>query len=200
MSFTTDEMLKLAKRELALSMANWSSLPTLERLDMAIERVKNDGGNWPPSIAEMCKRLKPSMEDFGLPEPEMAFMEAARQCGNVRGHAWSHEAVREAGSATGFWELSRMSSESEKYRLRRIFLAEYEALCNRIIAGDDIRSVTLIESDEMKSAIDRAAAAANEQAEQQMREFWASRGEEPPKSGGEAIKRMRGMLDEGGDA
>ena len=200
MSFTTDEMLKLAKRELALSMANWSSLPTQERLDMAIERVKNDGGTWPPSIAEMCLRLKPSMSDFGLPEPEVAFKEACAQAGNVHGHAWSHEAVREAGAATGFWDLRHVSSDIERSRLREIFLAEYEAICNRVIAGGNVSNIALLESDDMKSALERAEAAANEESERKMREFWASRGEEPPKTPDEAISRMRGMLDEGGDA
>ncbi|WP_231566432.1 hypothetical protein [Litchfieldella xinjiangensis] len=200
MSFTTDQMLNLAKRELALSMASWSSLPTQERLDMAIERVKNDGGNWPPSIAELCLRLKPSMSDFGLPDPEVAFMEACSHAGNVSGHAWSHEAVREAGSATGFWDLRHVASDIERSRLRKIFHAKYEAICNRVIAGGEVSSVALIECDDMKTALERAEAAANEESERRMREFWANRGEEPPKSGTEAIQRMRGMLDEEGTA
>ncbi|WP_134016855.1 hypothetical protein [Modicisalibacter xianhensis] len=200
MSFTTDEMLKLAKRELALSMANWSSLPTMERLDMAIERVKNDGGNWPPSIAELCLRLKPSMADFGLTDPEVAFKEACSHAGNVHGHAWSHQAVREAGAATGFWDLSHVASDIERSRLRKIFLAEYEAICNRVMAGGNVSNVALLESDDMKSAIERAEAAANEESERRMRDFWASRGEEPPKTPREALDRMKGMLDEGGAA
>lgn len=166
---------------------------------MAIERIKSDGGNWPPSIAELCLRLKPSMADFGLPDPEVAFKEACQQSGNVSGHAWSHDAVREAGGIVGFWDLRHVSSDSERSRLRKIFLAEYEAICNRIIAGGDVSSVALLESDDMKTALERAEAAANQQAEEQMRQFWASRGEEPPRTAKDAFKSMRGMI-EGGSA
>lgn len=193
-SFTTGEMLQLAKRELALSMASWSSLPRQERLDMIIEEIKLEGGNWPPSIAEMCRRFKPSLEDFGLPEPEVAFREAHVHAGNVGGHTWSHEAVREAGNATGWWDLRHCANDHELRRLRKVFMAEYEALCNRILQGDTLgERVALLESDDMKSAVQLAQEAGERKAQEQADALGAL-----PADQKQAMAKMRALLGEGG--
>lgn len=181
-------------------MAKWSSLPTVETLDMAIERIKNEGGQWPPSIASLCHLLKPSMADFGLPEFEDAFHEASMWAQRPDQHAWSHPAVLEAGRATGFWDIAHASREQEIRRVRTRFGAEYEAICNRIIAGEDVKSVAMIESDTHKAAFDRAAEEAERRARAESEAFWARRGEEPPKTANEAISRLRSLLDEGGAA
>ncbi|MEQ5821303.1 hypothetical protein NFG57_11150 [Halomonas sp. H10-59] len=201
MSFSTNEMLQLAKRELGFSMARWSSLPTMESLDMAIEEIKLEGGNWPPSIAELCRIFKPSLKDFGLPEPEIAFREACTYAGRIMEHHWSHQAVMDATTATGSWDLRHCSSEGERYRLRKVFFAEYEALCNRLLEGGELDDrVALLESDEMKSDIRKAQEASERKAQQEAEDFWRTRGEEPPKSTEETIARIKGILAEGGDA
>lgn len=168
---------------------------------MTIEQIKLEGGNWPPSIAELCRRFKPDLNDFGLPEPEVAFREACTWAGRSSQHEWSHQAVRDAMNAVGSWDLANCSSDFERSRLRNLFNAEYEALCNRILQGGGLDDhVGLLESDEMKGALRRAQEAGERKAQEEVERFWKERGEAPPKGGDETISRLRGLLDDGGAA
>jgi hypothetical protein len=161
---------------------------------MIIEEIKLEGGNWPPSIAEMCRRFKPSLEDFGLPAPELALREAHQGASNPTTFLWSHDAVREAASATGIWELRHASNEGEKARIRRIFTAEYQAACNRILEGETRNDrVALLESDDMKSAVQLAQEAGERKAQEQAEAMGAT-----PADQQEAINKLRSLLGEGG--
>lgn len=163
---------------------------------MIIEDIKLEGGNWPPSIAEMCRRFKPNLEDFGLPEVDLALREAYQGASNFAGFTWSHEAVREAASATGLWDLRHASSDGEKARLRRIFSAEYQAVCNRVLQGDTLQErVALLESDEMKSAVQLAQEAGERKAQQQADAMGLSLTDQQ-----EAVSKLRSLLEDGGAA
>lgn len=161
---------------------------------MIIEQIKLEGGNWPPSIAELCRRFKPTLADFGLPEPELAFREAHVNAGQVADHDWSHEAVQKAGNATGWWDLRHCANDHELRRLRRVFISEYEALCNRILQGETLAErVALLESDEMKSAVQLAQEASERKAQEQAEAFAATPGDQQA-----AIDTLRSLLGEGG--
>ncbi|MHB0775404.1 replication protein P [Halomonas sp. WWR20] len=174
-SFTTDDMVKLAKREVASSMAKWKTLPTPAVLDAAIERIKAEGSDWPPSIARLVKAMKPKPEDFGMPELQQAFFEARAHAQQPEAHQWSHEGVRQAGAMTGWWDLANATSNTKADRLLSIFRASYESICNRVMAGEPVEPRALIGSDGQLSASEIAERNGREQAAAQAEEQFGSR-------------------------
>lgn len=102
---------------------------------MAIERIKNSGAEWPPSLPMLLVQLKPQPADYGLPSPEMAWNEASQNAGNTA-HRWSHECVRKALVATGSYDVASASSGYQVPSLRKDFAAHYEGECNRFMNGD----------------------------------------------------------------
>ncbi|WP_258955946.1 replication protein P [Vreelandella titanicae] len=146
-AFSTPDMVKLAKREMGTSMAKWSTLPTTKSLDAALERIKDEGGEWPPSVARLIASLRPQPEDFGMPNVEVAFNEAIQNAQNPGGHKWSHAAVREAGQAAGWFDLAQASSESRIRALRSIFRKHYYAVVNRVMAGGQVEARALVGND-----------------------------------------------------
>lgn len=81
-----------------------------------------------PAFRELC-RLSP--EDLGLPDAHRAYVEAAT---HSEGKEWSHGAVYQAAKETGFFEL-RTGTEREVFPL---FRNNYEAMCRRVIAGENL--------------------------------------------------------------
>jgi hypothetical protein len=84
-----------------------------------------------PVFRELCQ---PSAESFGLPDVHKAYIEAAMSDGMRDRVKWSHAAVYHAGRETG-WHNLRTSTEKEIYPL---FRRNYEEVCRRIIAGEDL--------------------------------------------------------------
>lgn len=146
-AFTDPNMVKLAKRELTISMAKWSTLPTTHALDMALERIKDEGAEWPPSVAKLVKMLQPRPEDFGMPDLDVAFSEAIQHAQQPAQHAWSHPAVRVAGAAVGWFDLATATGERAVGVAKSRFNKEYLAIVNRVMAGGDVEQRTLIGHD-----------------------------------------------------
>ncbi len=146
-AFSTENMLTLAKREVATSMAKWSVLPTNQAADMAVERIKAQGGEWPPSVASLVKSLQPRPEDFGMPESDVAFIEAIQHAQQPGQHEWSHPAVRVAGAAAGWFDLANATGERAINVIRSRFSKEYLAIVNRVMAGGEVEPRTLIAHD-----------------------------------------------------
>lgn len=160
LSFTTDNMLNLAKREVALSMARWSTLPTSKGLSMAIERIKDSGAEWPPSLPKLLVELKPQPADYGLPSPDKAWNEASQNAGNAA-HRWSHDCVRKALVTTGSFDVCSASSGYRVAELRKLFIAHYEGECNRFMNGGAYEPAGMIGVDD---------AAKRRETEQKMRD------------------------------
>ncbi|WP_404463057.1 hypothetical protein LG331_09775 [Vreelandella aquamarina] len=188
-AFSTDQMLTLAKREVATSMAKWSTLPTTQAVDMAVERIKAEGGEWPPSVASLVKFLKPRPEDFGMPSPDLAFKEAIQHSQNPAAHAWSHLAVREAGKSTGWFDLAQASSESRIRTLRGLFLKHYDAIVNRVMAGGDVQERALVGHDGQLTPAQIAERNGREQAAAQAEKQFGRR-----MSGEQGIAALKGVL------
>lgn len=110
----------------------------LERLqDLMIER----GGDWPPSIPDIVKCLRPVPEDFGFLETETAWS-------RVKQNASCLDRVPDAAriAASEFsWELKHCRADEADKRFKRRFAAAYEGAVNRAMRGEDLNPVAQLE-------------------------------------------------------
>ncbi|MCK0743584.1 replication protein P [Chromohalobacter nigrandesensis] len=163
-AFPTTEMLTLARRELAQELAGWIHLPTRQVIERAMSTLKREGSTWPPTIPVLVTMLAPTAEDFGMPATGDAWTEALAHAHEPRRHRWSHEAVRMAGQSVGWWDLTHTTAKSQWPRLEKRFAKHYQALVNRVMAGEQITPRHLLEDDNSRSAADLAERASRETA------------------------------------
>ncbi|MDR5867276.1 replication protein P [Halomonas koreensis] len=130
------------------------------------EAARSGDEAWPPQPVAFAALCEPRPEDAGLPAVADAWAEACAHAHEPRGHRWSHEAVRLAGNATGWWEL-RHVQPSRVDRLERRFGREYQALVNRVMAGEGLAERQLLEHDGSRSPAELAERAGREAAQAQ---------------------------------
>lgn len=90
-----------------------------------------------PSLSDI-RRLATTRDysDYGLREPLLAYYEACRASNRTRNGVWSHIIVYLAARETG-WTL--LESEPQRFAFP-IFERNYEILCNRLLAGEDLET------------------------------------------------------------
>lgn len=125
--FETENELRLAKREWALSLEGYGEA----ELVAAVNRCK-ETTSWMPSIAEFIDILRDINGDFGLPGVRDAYAEACLHADHPLHHQWSHPAVYHAGRETG-WFLLRSEEESKALPA---FRYHYEVICRRVRQGE----------------------------------------------------------------
>jgi len=116
---------------------------------------------WPPQPLAFAGLCEPRPEDLGLPTMAQAWREASGHAHDPAGWRWSHEAVRLAGQAVGWWEILHVLP-SRVERLERRFAREYEALINRVMAGEDLTPRHLLEHDGNRTPAELAERASRE--------------------------------------
>ncbi|HBZ92625.1 MAG TPA: Replication protein P [Pseudomonas sp.] len=102
-----------------------SGIVTVEQLRYGIEACRQLETDFAPSVGKFVKLCTPSAEDLGFPADDIAWREVVRHCANPGRHNWSHEAVRLAGSAVGWFNL-RCSSIPEETLRKRFDHAYYQ--------------------------------------------------------------------------
>lgn len=110
-----------------------SGIRSLEQLRYGIEACRQLETDFIPSVGKFVKLCTPTAEDLGFPIEEHAWREVVRHCDNPGRHNWSHQAVRLAGAAVGWFHL-RCSSIPEE-TLRRRFDHAYYQLRRRASLG-----------------------------------------------------------------
>jgi len=110
-----------------------AGVTTIEQLRYGIEACRLMDTDFAPSVGKFVKLCVPSAEDLGLPGDEAAWREVVRHCDNPGSHTWSHEVVRLAGDAVGWFNL-RCSSIPEE-TLRKRFDHAYFQLRRRASMG-----------------------------------------------------------------
>ncbi len=110
-----------------------SGIFTIEQLRYGIEACRQLETDFAPSVGKFVKLCTPTAEDLGFPADDVAWMEVVRHCGNPGSHNWSHQAVRLAGTAVGWFNL-RCSSIPEE-TLRKRFDHAYYQLRRRASMG-----------------------------------------------------------------
>lgn len=168
-AFPSADLLNLARRELAQELARWPALPARAVVERAMSELKRGGSTWPPTIPALVSLLAPTAEDYGMPAVGDAWREALAHAHEPERHAWSHVAVRLAGNAVGWWELTHTTANSAWPRLEKRFTRHYAALVNRVMAGEPLEAQGLLEHDGSRTPGERAerasVAAAAQQAE-----------------------------------
>lgn len=133
------------------------------------ESARTNDEAWPPQPVAFAALCEPQPEDMGLPTTVDAWREACAAAHNPAGHRWSHEVVRLAGAAVGWWELTHVQP-SRVERLERRFAKHYSALVNRVMAGEKIAPRQLLEHDGSRHPAERAERASREAAARQAEE------------------------------
>ena len=110
-----------------------SGIFTIEQLRYGIEACRTLETDFAPSVGKFVKLCTPTAEDLGFPADDIAWREVVRHCANPGRHNWSHEAVRLAGEAVGWFNL-RCSSIPEE-TLRKRFDHAYYQLRRRASLG-----------------------------------------------------------------
>lgn len=152
------ELAHLSPRHLALGV---------DRLRQQVREAARTGDEaWPPQPVAFAALCEPRPEDLGLPEVATAWREATARAHDPAGQRWSHEAVRLAGQAVGWWEITHVMP-SRVDRLERRFAREYQALINRVMAGEDLQPRQLLEHDGNRTAAEMAERAGREAAAKQ---------------------------------
>ena len=131
------------------------------------ESVRAGTEAWPPTPLAFAAMCQPKPEDMGLPSEGEAWREVVANAHQPSRHRWSHEAVRMAGAAVGWWDLTHGSSGTHTSKLERTFRTEYAALVNRVMAGEQLQARTLIGHDSQLSRAELAERDSREAAQQQ---------------------------------
>lgn len=124
-----------------------------------------------------------------MPSAEIAFNEAIQHSQNPAGHNWSHAAVREAGRATGWFDLAQASSDARIRILRSTFRKQYDAVVNRVMAGGEVEERALVGHDGQLNAAQIAERNGREQAAAEAEGKFGRR-----MSGEQGIAALKGVL------
>jgi hypothetical protein len=104
---------------------------TRQDLERGIERCMERDDAWPPTLPEFRRLCLPRPEDFGVPDEEEAFMEAAgRAHPCAPQHDWSHPTVVAAFRRMGrhrFHELERREARRAWHTVWRRVVRQYMA-------------------------------------------------------------------------
>lgn len=126
-SFETESEMRIAKREWAMSVAQYSEAELVAAVNICKETLA-----WAPSIAEFIAILQGLNSAFGLPDVRAAYKEACYFSQRPSEHEWSHPVIYHTGKETGWFELR---SEPEKQTFSQ-FCYHYEIMCRRFRQGD----------------------------------------------------------------
>jgi hypothetical protein len=107
----------------------------MKHLQIGLKKARHHPKSWIPSVGEFISWCKPTLKDFGLPEPHMAFKEC---CTNAHGLKygenikWSHQAVYHAGSQTGWFDIEKQE---------KLFMINYDIACKIVFDGGTLRDL-----------------------------------------------------------
>src|SRR5690554_1122691 len=167
-AFPSADLLSLSKRELAQELASWPALPSRLVIERTMSELKRGGNTWPPTIPVLVRMLAPQPEDFGMPATGDAWREVLAHAHEPSRYRWRHEAVRMAGAAVGWWDLTHTTAQSQWPKLEKRFTRHYEALVNRVMAGEELVPRQLLEHEGSRAPAELAERASREAAQQQV--------------------------------
>lgn len=147
-AWPSTEALDAAKAEWIKEFAD-AGIRSLEQIEFGIQKCRKLKKPFAPSVGEFIAMCVPSPEDFGMPAPADAWLEALMG-------TYSHEAVKLAAEATGLFDLRAAKQEDKGLRAR--FDRNYEVILRRAQAGQalDGKIATGIGHDSQKSELDLA--------------------------------------------
>ena len=147
-AWPSTEALAAAKEEWIKEFAS-EGIRTLEQIEFGIEKCRKLKKPFAPSVGEFIAMCQPTPEDFGMPAPADAWIEALMGM-------YSHEGVKIAAVATGLFDL-RSAQQNDK-GLQARFDRAYQIVLRRAQEGEplDGRIATGIGHDSQKSLTELA--------------------------------------------
>lgn len=154
-AWPSTEALDAAKAEWIKEFAD-EGIRSLEQIEFGIQKCRKLKKPFAPSVGEFIAMCVAGPEDFGMPAPAAAWMEALMA-------VYSHEAVRIAANETGIFDLR--AAKQEDKGLRERFERSYAIVVRRAREGQplDGKILTGIGHDSQKTAFELA----NELADQE---------------------------------
>lgn len=98
------------------------------------KRVGRGEEDWPPSAPEFRAMCERTAADLGVPTVDQAFSECSQASDAPADHRWSHEIVRLAGKAVGWWEIRHCVPNEQA--LRKRFDSSYSQLFAKLQKGE----------------------------------------------------------------
>ena len=132
-AFPTPATLTQAKKSWSKAFIE-QGIITKAQLDMGFVKARQWGKPFLPSIGQFCDWCKPTLADFGLPEPDKAFAEASNKVRFAKDLTWSDPAVYLAAIDVGSWSFSNLKA-SEVFKL---FERSYAITTKRAMNGEDL--------------------------------------------------------------
>lgn len=109
---------------------------TFSQVKAGMRAVAMNGNAWPPTAPEFRKICEDAtLVDYGLPDPDSAYMEAAKNSFSPSRADWSHAAVYVAGRETGWFDLRESSPGS---LVSERFKRNYDIAVRRVLAGSNL--------------------------------------------------------------
>lgn len=154
-AWPSTEALDAAKAEWIKEFAD-EGIRSLEQIEFGIQKCRKLKKPFAPSVGEFIAMCVAGPEDFGMPAPAAAWMEALMA-------VYSHEAVRIAANETGIFDLR--AAKQEDKGLRERFERSYAIVVRRAREGQplDGKILTGIGHDSQKTAFELASELADQQ-------------------------------------
>lgn len=153
-AWPSTEALAAAKEEWIKEFAA-QGIRTIEQIEFGIEKCRKLKKPFAPSVGEFIAMCQPTPEDFGMPAPAAAWVEALMG-------VYSHEGVKIAAVTTGLFDL-RSAQQNDK-GLQARFDRAYDIVLRRAKEGQplDGKIATGIGHDSQKSQLELADEYANQ--------------------------------------
>ncbi|SFB80376.1 hypothetical protein SAMN05660443_0228 [Marinospirillum celere] len=109
--------------------------------------IAERGGDFPPSLPDIARVLKPQPEDLGFASPESAWLTV---CNNSHQHQVIRCPAIRAAVGNRWHAIRNATSRVDIAREYKAFQASYEAVINRALMGEDITPRQLLEDQSRK--------------------------------------------------
>lgn len=153
-AWPTDVALSAAKRSWIKAFIVFG-INTLEQIRYGIERCRDLGTDFAPSVGKFIKLCQPTPEMLGIPSHEKAFREALENLHPSRSNTrvWSHPAVRHAALQCEMHNLGSLIPE----KASKVFDRAYDITIRRLVQGLPMEDIAMgIAHDCQKSELERA--------------------------------------------
>lgn len=133
-AWPTPSEFESAKRNWLMALIE-ENINTSHKIQIGLKKARLYGKPWVPSIGEFIEWCKPTLKDYGLPEPFEAFKEACRNAHDIKFNVqcnWAHQAVYHAASLAGMYELDKN---------QKAFFAYYERACQTVFDGGTLKDI-----------------------------------------------------------
>lgn len=145
-----------------------AKITRLEQIQFGVERCRELGTDFIPSVGKFIKLCLPTPEMLGIPSSDRAFREALENAHPSRfgSRVWSHPAIRHAALQCEMHNLGDLQPE----KASEVFDRAYEITIRQLVAGLPLEDIAIgIGHDGAKSDFERASEAAERAANELMR-------------------------------